>query len=65
MMDINLSQLTDNSVYYLYLADAVQHIESDPMKIQEPSSGLMRFLFFMLHSLLPQQLEMFSSQTVS
>lgn len=35
MMDISLSQLADNSVHYLYLADTGQHIKSDDMKTQK------------------------------
>lgn len=53
MMDISLSQLADNSVYYLYLADTGQHIKSDDMKTQKRSLGLIRFPLF---PMLPQQL---------
>lgn len=59
-MDINLSQLADNSMYYLYLADTGQHIKSDHVQIQKYSLGLIRFLLFPgLSSLLPQHSKCF------
>lgn len=65
MMEINLSQLADNSVCYLYLADTGQFIKSDHVKFQKCSRGLIGFLLFpTLSSLLPQQLEMFASETI-
>lgn len=41
MMDISLSQLADNSVYYLYLADTGQRVRH--VKTQKLSLGLIRF----------------------